>query len=97
MNETFDKIITDEDIYMKKDNINNLENNINIIQEKLDIALERNNKLIVFRQASTMALKKFREREDEVEKLSLNIEKPLEIVKKDNDFIVAKEDGKEVV
>ncbi len=34
--------------------------------------------------------------EDEVEKLSLNIEKPLEIVKKDNDFIVAKEDGKEV-
>ena len=85
--ENSDKIITDEDIYMKKDNINNLENNINIIQEKLDIALERNNKLIVFRQASTMALKKFREREDEVEKLMNELKKIQKLtIDKENEF-----------
>ena len=36
------------------------------LQEQLDAALERNAKLVVFRQASSMAMKKFREKEDEV-------------------------------
>ena len=36
------------------------------LQEQLDAALERNAKLVVFKQASSMAMKKFREKEDEV-------------------------------
>ena len=64
-----DRITTDDDVYQKKDDVHQLEDQIAIVQDKLDAALERNTKLVVFRQASTMALKKYREKEDEVEKL----------------------------
>jgi hypothetical protein len=40
------------------------------LQERLDAALERNNNLAVFRQASMMAFAKLREKEAEVEKLT---------------------------
>ena len=36
------------------------------LPEQLDAALERNAKLVVFKQASSMAMKKFREKENEV-------------------------------
>lgn len=49
--------------------VNALEDEVSNLQERMDAQLERNTRLVVFRQASTMALKKFREREDEVEKL----------------------------
>ena len=64
-----DRVTTEDDVHMKRDQVNELEDEISSLQERLDAALERNTKLIVFRQASTMALKKYREREDEVEKL----------------------------
>lgn len=40
------------------------------MQERLDSALERNNNLAVFRQASMMATTKLREKEAEVERLT---------------------------
>lgn len=64
-----DRVTTEDDVHMKRDQVNELEDEISSLQERLDAALERNTKLIVFRQASTMALKKFREKEDEVEKV----------------------------
>jgi intraflagellar transport protein 81 len=67
--ENADRVTTEEDVHMKRDQVNALEDEVSSLQERLDAQLERNTRLVVFRQASTMALKKFREREDEVEKL----------------------------
>jgi len=64
-----DRPTTEDDVRMKEDQVRDLEDEISTLQERLDAALERNTKLLMFRQASTMALKKYREREDEVEKL----------------------------
>lgn len=65
-----DRPVTDNDIRMKRDEQADLQDSLSSLQERLDGALERNNKLVVFRQASTMAMKKFREREDEIDKLT---------------------------
>lgn len=65
-----DRIMTDDDIRLKRDQVQDLEDYTNSLTEKLDAAMERNTKLVVFRQASAMALKKFREREEEIETLS---------------------------
>ncbi len=46
-----------------------LEDLVNSLNERLDSAMEKNTKLVVFRQASSMALKKYREKEEEVETL----------------------------
>jgi hypothetical protein len=51
---------------MKREQVRDLEDQAASLQEQLDAALERNTKLVVFRQASAMAMKKFREKEDEV-------------------------------
>jgi len=45
-----------------------MEEQVAVLQERLDAALERNTKLTVFRQASSMAMTKLREREEEAEK-----------------------------
>eukprot|EP01038_Epipyxis_sp_PR26KG_P004215 gene4215-5990_t len=65
-----DKVTTEEDVRSKRDQVRDYEDQISVLQERLDSALEKNTKLVVFRQASTMALKKYREREDEVDKLN---------------------------
>lgn len=70
-----DRVTTDEDVRAKREAIRDLQADFRSLQEKLDAALERNAKLVVFRQASTTAQKKFREKEDEVEKLSEEIRK----------------------
>ena len=54
----------------KRDQVREIEEQVANLQEHLDNALERNTKLVVFRQASTIAMKKMREREDEIEKLT---------------------------
>lgn len=64
-----DRVTTEEDVHMKRDQVNALEDEVGSLQERMEAQLERNTRLVVFRQASTMALKKFREREDEVDKL----------------------------
>jgi len=64
-----DRTTTDEDVQRKREDVEYLEDQAASLQEKLEAALERNSKLVVFRQASVMALKKYREKEDEVEKL----------------------------
>jgi intraflagellar transport protein 81 len=64
-----DRVTTEDDVHMKRDQVNSLEDEVSSLQERMDAQLERNTRLVVFRQASAMALKKFREREDEVDKL----------------------------
>lgn len=82
-----DRITTDDDVHQKKDDVHYLEDQVAIVQDKLDAALERNTKLVVFRQASTMALKKYREREDEVEKLQEELRRLTKQVEdKDNEL-----------
>lgn len=65
-----DRATTDDDVRSKREQVEDIEEEVSALQNKLDVALERNSKLVVFRQASSIALKKYREREDEVEKLS---------------------------
>jgi len=61
-----DRITTEEDVRLKREQAADLEEQAASLREQLDAALERNTKLVVFRQASSMAMKKFREKEDEV-------------------------------
>lgn len=67
--DNMDRVTTDEDVRMKREEMHELEGAISTLRQRLDGALERNQKLVVFRQASSMAMKKYREREDEVDKL----------------------------
>ena len=53
----------------KREQVEDIEEEVGALQNKLEAALERNSKLVVFRQTSIIAMKKYREREDEVEKL----------------------------
>lgn len=60
---------TEDDIRNKRDQQHELEDQLSSLQSRLNAAIDRNDKLVVFRQASTMARKKLREREEEIEKL----------------------------
>ena len=53
----------------KRQQLRELEEDVKAVTENLDIALERNDNLAVFRQASNMAFYKLREKEAEFEKL----------------------------
>ena len=65
-----DRVTTEDDVRAKRDQVRDMEDQVASLQESLEAALERNSKLVVFKQASTMALKKMREKEDEVEKIA---------------------------
>jgi chromosome segregation ATPase len=65
-----DRMTTEDDVRTKRDQVRDMEDQVASLQESLEAALERNTKLVVFKQASTIALKKLREREDEVEKIT---------------------------
>jgi len=67
--ENSDRATTEDDVLHKRDQVHDMEDNVKHLQNQLDASLERNTKLVVFRQASTMALTKLREREDEMDKL----------------------------
>lgn len=67
--ENSDRMTTEDGVRAKRDQVHHTEDQVAMLQERLEAALERNTKLVVFRQASTMALKKLREREDDVDKL----------------------------
>jgi intraflagellar transport protein 81 len=61
-----DRHTTDDDVRVKREQVQDLEQEVSSLQDQLDAALERNSKLVVFKQASSMAMKKYREKEDEV-------------------------------
>ena len=65
-----DRLTTEDDVRAKRDQVRDMEDQVINLQESLEAALERNTKLVVFKQASTMALKKLREKEDEVERMT---------------------------
>jgi intraflagellar transport protein 81 len=65
-----DRAPSEDDVFMKRDQVHDLEQLVANLTDRLDTAMEKNTKLVVFRQASTMALKKLREREDDIETLS---------------------------
>jgi hypothetical protein len=58
-----------DDVRDKRHQLRELEEDVKAVTENLDIALERNDNLAVFRQASNMAFFKLREKEVEFEKL----------------------------
>jgi len=64
-----DRATTEDDVRDKRMQLRELEADVKAVQENLDIALERNDNLAVFRQASNMAFYKLREKESENEKL----------------------------
>ena len=64
-----DRITTDDDVQVKREQVRHIEEEVSNLQQRLDISLSQNSKLLVFRQASVMAQKKLREKEVEVEKL----------------------------
>mmetsp|Transcript_19163 Transcript_19163/g.20774 ORF Transcript_19163/g.20774 Transcript_19163/m.20774 type:complete len:714 (-) Transcript_19163:78-2219(-) len=65
-----DRIMTEDDVRFKRDEVKDLEEHVSNLSEQLDAAMEKNTKLVVFRQASAMAMKKYREKEDEIESIS---------------------------
>jgi chromosome segregation ATPase len=64
------RVLTVDDVREKRIQLEELRDGVNQLNDRLDAALERNSKLVVFRQASTMALKKLREKEDDLERLA---------------------------
>lgn len=68
--ESSDRVTTEDDVLIKRDQVREAEDQLRSLEERLEGALERNTKLATFRQASSMAQKKLREKEEEVEKLS---------------------------
>lgn len=64
-----DRHTSEDDIRNKRDQVEDLRDQVSSLTERLDSAVERNTKLVVSRQASALALRKYREREEEVEGL----------------------------
>ena len=62
--------VTADDIRNEELHVEELKNDLIILREKLDAALDRNSKLTVSRQACSISLSKLREKENEVEKLN---------------------------
>jgi len=60
---------TEDDVRNKRDQLHELEDQVSSLQSRLNAAIDRNDKLVVFRQASQMTRKKLREREEELDKL----------------------------
>jgi len=67
--EQSDRVLTADDVREKRIHVEELEREVKSLSDRLDSALERNSKLVVFRQASTMAQRKLREKEDDLERL----------------------------
>jgi intraflagellar transport protein 81 len=67
--EAYERNISEDDVRNKREQKQDLEDQVASLQDRLNAAIDRNDKLVVFRQASTLARKKLREREDEVDKL----------------------------
>jgi intraflagellar transport protein 81 len=68
--ESSDRVATEDDVLIKREQVRDSEDQLKSLQDRLDGALERNPKLGVFRQASAVALKKLREKEEEIDRLS---------------------------
>ena len=68
--ENTDRVLTSDDVREKRIQVDELQSNVNQLMERLDSAAEKNSKLMVFRQASANTLKKLREKEDEIDRLS---------------------------
>jgi intraflagellar transport protein 81 len=67
--DTTDRTTTEDDVKKKRTQLRETERTLQNLQVQLDDALERNPKLSVFKQASTLALSKLREREEALEKI----------------------------
>jgi hypothetical protein len=57
--------VNSDDVQVKREQVRSIEENIHDLQQHIEAALEKNPKLTVFRQASSIAQKKMKEREDE--------------------------------
>jgi intraflagellar transport protein 81 len=62
-------ILTEDDIRNKRENVQDLEDHIASLTDRLEVAMEKNTKLVISRQACSIAQKKYREIEDETTRL----------------------------
>ena len=69
MSLTYPLFVVQDDVRDKRLQLRELEADVKAVTENLDVALERNDNLAVFRQASNMAFFKLREKEAEYDKL----------------------------
>lgn len=60
---------TDEDVQLKRDQLRDLEDQINSMERNLDAAMDRNEKLLVFKQSSKLVRKKLADKEEEYDRL----------------------------
>merc|ERR1711871_920254 len=65
-----DRVLTEADVREKRHQVHDCEDEVANLEDRLDQAMERNSNLAVFRQASAMALKKLREKEEALDKLN---------------------------
>lgn len=68
-----DRILSEDDLRMKRDQVQELEDNLQTVNDQLDIAIEKNSRLLVIRNASLVNIKKLREKEEEIEVLNEEI------------------------
>lgn len=68
--DTNDRSTTEEDVRMKREQLKEIEDDVITVQDRLDRALEKNEKLVMFRQASSVAYTKLCDRESEVSRLT---------------------------
>lgn len=68
--ENSDRMMTDDDVQVKREQVRHIEDDVAALKSRLDASLERNPKLTVFRQASAMAQKKLKEKEEDADKVS---------------------------
>jgi chromosome segregation ATPase len=65
-----DRITTDEDVRMKREQLQDLQESCKSLSERLEGVMNANTGLIMFKAAKSSALTKYRDRENEVERLS---------------------------
>ena len=65
-----DRVLTEADVREKRHQVHDYEDEVANLEDRLDQAMERNSNLAVFRQASAMALKKLREKEEALDRLN---------------------------
>lgn len=68
--ENSDRAITEDDVNMKREELRDMQENMHSLSQRLESALERNDKLSNFHQVCVLAAKKLRENEEENEKLT---------------------------
>lgn len=67
--------LTEDDLRSKRDAVADLEDHVAGLNERLEVAMEKNSKLVISRQACSIAMKKYRDMDDENNRLQDEIKR----------------------